>query len=58
MINIVNTVVLHIYETFLMKLFKKVNHESSHHKKVFFHFLNFISMWDDGCSPNLFHDIG
>ena len=36
MINIVNTVVIHIYETFLMKLFKKVNPESSHHKKEFF----------------------
>ena len=32
---------------------KKVNPKSSHHKKIFFYFLNFMYIWDDGYSQNL-----
>ena len=36
-----------------MRVVKRVNPKSSHHKEIFFNFFNFVSLWDDGYSLNL-----
>ena len=41
-----------------MKIVKSKSWEfSPQGKSMFFYFFNFVSLWDEGCSLNLFHDV-
>ena len=45
----INTINIAVY---YVKVVKRVNPKSSHHKNNFY-FFNFVSIWDDGCLLNL-----